>query len=76
MIKLSMNHIDAICHAELLMDACQLVQGAHKLRYKIENDLLRLAELKLYIIQVMNPPTLDSLLKPGNNGDTSTRTAD
>lgn len=59
MIKLTMEHVNAICHAELLMDACQLVQGAHKLRAKIEQDMLKLAELKLYIIQMLaNPPVL------------------
>lgn len=58
MIKLTMEHINAICHAELLLDAHQLVQGAHKLRAKIEDDLLRLAELKLFIIQFMTDPKL------------------
>lgn len=58
MIKLTMQHVDAICHAELLMDACQLVQGAAKLRMKLEDDLLRLAELKLHIIESMTQQKL------------------
>lgn len=56
MVKLCMKHIDAICHAELLMDTVSLIQGAAKLRAKLEDDQLRLAELKLYIIQKMAGP--------------------
>jgi len=53
MIALTMQHINAICHVELLIDSASLPQGSAKFRAKLEDDLLRLAELKLYIIQLM-----------------------
>lgn len=59
MIKLTMQHVNAICHAELIMDTQVLSQMAARLRSKTEDHLLRLAELKLYIITAMaEPPKL------------------
>ena len=68
MIKLSMKHVNAICHAELLIDTCQLTQGSHKLRAALEDDLLRLAELKLFIIEHMTNQHQLFPKKPENNG--------
>lgn len=72
MIALSMKHVNAICHAELLIDTCQLAQGSHKLRAKIEDDLLRLAELKLFIIEHMTNQHQLFPTKPKTNGNAST----
>lgn len=69
MVKLSMQHINAICHAELLMDTCSLNQGAAKLRMKLEDDLLRLAELKLFIIQQFRDPQRTFELEDKPNGN-------
>ena len=69
MIKLNMTHVNAICHAELLVDATSLTQGSHKLRAQLDNDLLRLAELKLFIIQRMAGTNKLFPKEDGPNGD-------
>lgn len=53
MIKLSMKHVNAVCHAEFLLDAATTKVPIPKMRAQLEDDLLRLAELKLHIIELM-----------------------
>ncbi len=52
-MKLSMEHVNAICHAEFFTDAAISKLDGNRMRKTIENDMMRLAELKLFIIQQM-----------------------
>lgn len=72
MTKLSMEHVNAICHAELFVDAACGKIPEPRLRRSLETDLLRLTELKLYIIEKMVNPQLPFDQKPGNNGNAGT----
>jgi len=58
MVKLSQKHIDAICHAELFFDPVFARLESSRLRKNLEDDLLSLAELKLYILTKMVEPEL------------------
>lgn len=70
MIKLSMKHIDAVCHAEFLLDAATTKVPIPKMRAQLEDDLLRLAELKLYIFELMAGVQGTFELKDKPNGHT------
>lgn len=54
MVKLSQKHIDAICHAELFFDPIFAKLESSRLRKHLEDDLLSLTELKLYIHESMS----------------------
>lgn len=56
MIKLTMQHVNAICHLEFLAGTSQASQQTARFNKQIEDDLLRTAELKLYIIEKMIDP--------------------
>ena len=53
MVKMTQVHIDAICHAELFFDPIFAKLESPRLRKHLEDDLLRLAEIKLYIMTIM-----------------------
>lgn len=76
MIKLSMDHVNAICHAEFFTDAAISKLDGSRMRHSIESDLQRLAELKLYIIEKMVKPELPFNEKAKDNGSAGTDSAD
>jgi len=51
MIALKMEHVNAIVHAEFMLDAATSKVPIPKMRKQLEDDLLRLAELKIYVIE-------------------------
>lgn len=51
MIKMRMEHVNAICHAEFMLDAATSSVPIPKMRAQLEDDLLRLAELKMNVIE-------------------------
>lgn len=53
MIKVCMKHVDAVCHAEFFVEAATTKVPVPDMRKQLEDDLLRLAELKLFIIAHM-----------------------
>lgn len=68
MVKLCQEHMDAICHAELFLESATEKVQSRKMLAVLENDKLRLAELKLYILTSMSQPNL-LFPEPGNNGE-------
>lgn len=51
MIKVKMEHVNAVVHAELFVDAAIEKAASKRIQHSLENDLLRLAELKFILIQ-------------------------
>jgi hypothetical protein len=50
MIRMSLEHISAIAHAELFLEPALSKNPEPRFRVAIERDLLRLAEIKLYLM--------------------------
>lgn len=53
MIKVNMGHVDAIVRAEFYVNGAMAKVPEPRMRKQLEDDLLRLAELKLYLIQTL-----------------------
>lgn len=53
MIKLTMEHVNAICHSEFFVQGSLGKVPEPLMRRQLEDDLLKLTELKLYIISKM-----------------------
>lgn len=72
MIKLNMSHVNAIVHAEFFIDGSLSKIPEPRMRHQLENDLLRLAELKLHVIERMT--NIDGLFelkdKPDGHANT------
>lgn len=53
MLKPNMLHVNAIVRAEFYLDGAISKVPEPRMRKQLEDDLLRLAELKLYLMDIM-----------------------
>ncbi len=61
MIELTMTHVNAICHAEFYLHKASSQFLEPHMRAQLEDDLLRLAELKISVLKSM---VIDNTLFP------------
>lgn len=67
--KIDMSHLDAICHAEFYLQKSATQFLEPQMMAQLDDDMLRLAELKMHIIQQMTETNGLFELKDKPDGD-------